>query len=69
MKITSTPTGISNISADAKFTGRLYTVDGKYVGQISTTKATAADDIMQLTNQTGVYVIRVNGDGMKIVVK
>lgn len=62
-------TGIRNLAADATFTGDVYTVNGIKVGTVTTTKNGIAQAIKKLTSMPGIYVVRVNGDAMKVVVK
>lgn len=62
-------TGISSISATEKFTGKVYTLSGMYVGEITTTKADAAKALRTMGCNAGVYIIRVGGEAVKISLK
>ena len=62
-------TGIRNLTADEAFTGQLFDMAGKCYGIIKTTKAAAAEDLRKQGLPQGVYIIRVGGDSMKVIVK
>jgi autotransporter-associated beta strand protein len=62
-------TGIRNLTADEIFTGQLYDMSGKSYGIIKTSKAAAAQDLRKQGLTQGVYIIRVGGDSMKVIVK
>ncbi len=62
-------TGIRNLTADEAFTGQLFDMAGKCYGIIKTTKAAAAENLRKQGLPQGVYIIRVGGDSMKVIVK
>ncbi len=63
------PTGISHLSASDRFDGTVYTTSGVKVGCLSTTKATMKKDIKAMGVPAGVYVIRVKGESVKVIVQ
>ncbi len=56
--IEDTSTAIGNIASDAVLTADVYTVDGKVIGRITTTKAQLTADVRSLTGKAGNYVVR-----------
>lgn len=69
LRVVDAATGIKDISADARFSGTVYSLDGKKIADITTTKATLEKDIKHVSGQAGVYVVRVNGESVKVAVK
>ena len=68
LKVIAT-TGISHLSANDQFEGTVYTTSGVKVGSISTTKATMRKDIKAMGVPTGVYILRVKGESVKVMIQ
>lgn len=62
-------TGISQITADEEFTGVVYSVNGVKVGSVTTTKTQLANAIKSMGVASGIYVVRVAGEAIKVTVK
>ena len=62
-------TGISHLAANEAFTGDVFTANGMKIGTVTTTKAQVQNAVKALGVADGVYIIRVAGEAMKVIVK
>ncbi len=64
---------ITNIPATAALEADVYSIDGKQLGHIQTTKATLRRDVRQLTGSAGYYIIRftagTNTESVTVVIE
>lgn len=62
-------TGIKQLTVNEKFMGTVYTTSGVKIGSITTTKARMNNDVKAMGVPSGVYIIRVAGESVKVTVQ
>lgn len=63
-------TGISTLKADQEFSGTLYTLGGVRLAGLTTTKERVQRDVRRIAGgKPGIYMIKVQNESIKVVVK